>query len=104
MTNIEQAIKEAMEKGGYKPSGLKTWIYSDALLDPSFWQAFAKARKEIDANWPNGEMRCENKLGRCDSRYCEYAGYRNPYERWHLFIDHLAEGKDAENFFAELPK
>jgi hypothetical protein len=46
------------------------------LHDPDFWKALAKARKWEDANaW----------------RF-----------HWHRFIDHLADGKDAESFFAAL--
>jgi hypothetical protein len=51
--------------------------YELAFLDPLFWQALGEARrwrKDTDA-W-----------------------------RWfcHRFIEHLAEGEDAENFFEEL--
>ena len=78
MTHIEQAIREAVEKGGYDPvdksgHGVMGSIFVGenyysphlAFLDPLFWQALATAR-------------------------------------WHRFIDHLAEGKDAESFFENL--
>jgi hypothetical protein len=46
------------------------------LHDPEFWKALATARKWEDVNaW----------------RF-----------HWHRFIDHLADGKDAESFFAAL--
>ena len=58
---------------------------------PSFWQALGKAR-----GWPPYSPR----------------GYVDNYEDdledfswkvyWHHFIDHLANGKDAESFFKEL--
>lgn len=43
----EQAIKEAVEKGGYKmPQGryAKRWAIQVAFLDPLFWQALGQAR------------------------------------------------------------
>jgi hypothetical protein len=79
MTHIERTIKEAVEKGGA------------AFLDPSFWQALGKAR-----GWPTFSP----------------TGYFDNYEddledfswkvHWHHFIDHLANGKDAERFFEKL--
>jgi hypothetical protein len=46
------------------------------LQDPDFWKALTTARKWEDVNsW----------------RF-----------HWHRFIDHLADGKDAESFFAAL--
>lgn len=114
MTYIEQAIKEAV-KGGYDDDfGVNTprfkeyehWQIRNQFqmycLDPLFWQALGKARGWIDANYPNGEMRCENKLGRCEARYCEYGGYKNPKQQAMYFFDHIMDGKDAESFFKEL--
>jgi hypothetical protein len=49
---------------------------SEHLQDPDFWKALSTARKWEDTNaW----------------RF-----------HWHRFIDHLADGKDAESFFASL--
>jgi hypothetical protein len=104
MTAIEQAIKEAIEKGGYCPlhQGARihhlrlniegkinpTYNLSDhVFLEPEFWQALGKAR-EWDMN----------------KHLCSECGLHNDgwaYE-WHRFIDHLAEGKDAESLFANL--
>ncbi len=115
MTHIEKAIREAVEKGYYKGKGAKFnyyeprfhdfgWYEADGyadnrtiesvFLDPAFWQALGKARgwKErytsADPEWKTmsfGQMQ-DNK----------------PTAHWHRFIDHLAEGKDAESFFATL--
>jgi hypothetical protein len=80
MNAIEQAIKEAVEKGGYEITfdhehEYKHGSYGRFLLDPSFWQALGKAK-----GWNIGTVEIN----------------------WHRLIDHLAEGKDAESFFAAL--
>lgn len=101
---MEKAIQKAI-KGGWSTSyvSLNSRRYHDKyLLDPLFWQALGKSLGWIDEAWPNGEMKCENKFGRCDEKYCSYGGYKNPYGVWHNFIDHLAEGKDIESFFQTL--
>jgi len=102
MTYIEQAIKEAVEKGGYhegyhlahfgdfgdvlfaadKGARSIAVVVAEILLDPSFWQALGKARG-WDATVAIPVMQ-------------DWLGY------WHKFINHLAEGKDAESFFASL--
>ena len=88
MTAIERSIKLAIE-GGYatirksmdgSSSFVKQamdWHY--VVLDPLFWQCLGKAmgQREYQFSW---------------------------LAKWHLFIDHLAEGKDPESFFAELLK
>jgi hypothetical protein len=90
MSNVQQTIRDAAEKGGYRYrwwkvddlepnegyNGLQLRALSEHLQDPDFWKALATARKWEDINaW----------------RF-----------HWHRFIDHLADGKDAENFFASL--
>ena len=98
MTHIERTIKEAVEKGGYDFS-IEDWKQGTgeekpieaAFLDPSFWQALGKAR-----GWPTFSP----------------TGYFDNYEddledfswkvHWRHFIDHLANGKDAERFFEKL--
>ena len=90
MNHVQQAIRDAAEKGGYRYrwwkvndleqnegyNGLRLRALTEHLHDPDFWKALAKARKWEDANaW----------------RF-----------HWHRFIDHLADGKDAESFFAAL--
>jgi len=90
MSNVQQAIRDAAERGGYQYrwwkvddlehnegyNGLQLRALSEHLQDPDFWKALSTARKWEDTNaW----------------RF-----------HWHRFIDHLADGKDAESFFASL--
>lgn len=90
MKYIEQAIKEAVEKGGYNgdPS-LPAWSqklpWKDVFLDPSFWQALGRA-------W-----------GWRDDEGTLY-GRKMWHTQWVYFIDHLAQEKDAESFFESLLK
>ena len=92
------------------------------FLDPSFWQSLGKAlgwggidynedtgKKEwIDAlrcprdgEWLTGELQeCPNECDYDGSEIDEAHG--NLYEwryQWHRFIDNLAEGKSAEEYF-----
>lgn len=59
------------------------------LLDPLFWQALGKAMGWY--SWVHGHvtdsMSYHPECGQC---------------HWHRFIDHLAEGKPTESFFADL--
>jgi hypothetical protein len=98
---INEAIRNSI-RGGYDcPTRSEEGAFLEVIfLDPSFWQSLGKALGWIDAEYPNGSIMCNSE--KCDSRYCEYAGYRNPVDQWHRFIDHLAEGKTAESFFEAL--
>jgi len=109
MTHIEQAIRDAVEKGGYKwrwyLSDSSSYDYKDMefrelekhFLDPTFWQALGKARgwegTYVTDAWPF-EM---GKKWEEERRHIPSWQYH-----WHRFIDHLASGKDAESFFASL--
>jgi hypothetical protein len=90
VNSVQQAIREAAEKGGYRYrswkvndlernegyNALQLRALSEHFHDPDFWKALATARKWEDVNaW----------------RF-----------HWHRFIDHLADGRDAESFFAAL--
>lgn len=96
MTAIEQAIKEAKTQG-YDPVGrYHPDIRNFACpMDKDFWQALGKARE-----WPTNICReCGEPNG------CKWGkpNFIVGWEYfWHVFIHHLAEGKDAESFFAEL--
>lgn len=113
MTAIEQAIRDAIEKGGWddtnyafgtkQPSDddvwVDPWFYdSKVFLDPAFWQALGKARgwressirHDYYGNHGKGELELRNII-------CADWLYN-----WHRFIDHLAEGKNAELFFQSL--
>jgi hypothetical protein len=57
-------------------TGFNCVLYQSNFYDPDFWKALATARKWKDVN---------------ASRF-----------HWHRFIDHLADGKDAESFLDAL--
>lgn len=66
---------------------------NDFLLDPLFWQALGKA------------MGWGKKMSVSIASGGGTAWHTKKWQaHWHDFIDHLAEGKDAESFFAELIK
>ncbi len=103
MTHIEKAIREAVEKEGYRSDFTPSILMpiedfvahlakvNAAVLDPAFWQALGKAR-----GWKNDPRDVlRERMG---------GGIVAPpwISIWHRFIDHLAEGKDAESFFATL--
>jgi hypothetical protein len=86
MSNVQQAIRDAAERGGYRYrwwkvddlehnegyNGLQLRALSEHLEDPDFWKALSTARKWEDTNaW----------------RF-----------HWHRFIDHLADGKMRRAF------
>lgn len=114
---MEKAIKKAIE-GGYKSvcgNCQESYLNhkpvrignryctrlpdtNKILLDPLFWQALGKAEgwnmQKLDKWWVShttkgGPYKIDNKS-----------------EAWlniqHSFIDHLAEGKDADSFFESL--
>ena len=89
---LQEVITKAIE-GGYNTHGWVPgeYVSHDAecitFLDPLFWKSLGKA------------MEWENNV------YVEGKGIRDVKEwkqQWHRFIDHLAEGKDAESFFESL--
>lgn len=103
MSAIEKCIREAVAKGGWRPTLLSlphlhnVHCNAEHFLDPLFWQALGKARgwgeeKRVVAEW-NGNT------GHIGAQFYTDAEYV-----WHRFIDHLAEGEDAESFFADLIK
>ncbi len=100
MTHIEQAIRDAVEKGGYEVKNLQlngAVLYADMFsskpmtscaelfLDPTFWQALGKAR-----GW-------SEELVKMNGRPMPIW-----LIQWHEFIDDLADDKDAESFFKSL--
>lgn len=83
---METHIKKALDlasKNGWSVSDWKAGFYSP-LLDPLFWQALGKAMGWKEEMW-------------WVNNYIEAWKYH-----WHRFIDHLAEGKDADSFFQDL--
>ena len=114
---IETAIKKAIE-GGWKGAYIRQfWVSDDVrlgsdnnfeltgvFLDPLFWQALGKAMGWGDTtgkHYEGEKYRNGKPITKCSS-----CGNRWPYGNdwcwlyhWHRFIDHLAEGKTAEDFF-----
>jgi hypothetical protein len=70
------------------------------LLDPLFWQALGKAEGWI--NTPCNTAFLEGMSHR--PKICKDCNRTAAMSHWHRFIDHLAEGKDADSFFNELFK
>lgn len=128
MTAIEQAIKRAVEKGGYlsdsifyneeekvlfgRRIGFAMNRKHETFFDLLFWQALGKAkgwekkvivrRGTVIGNFCTPCSR-EHPRGECFEEMGFEMDYLNPWAyHWHHFIDHLAEGKNAESFFATL--
>lgn len=112
---IEQTIQKAIE-GGYDASRfvaqgdtVETWLKMDAvndkefwLLDPIFWQSLGKAM-----GWPKETKEVQldgfNLEAMDNGVHPTTKGFEYNWQyHWHRFIDHLAEGKDAESFFESL--
>lgn len=112
---MKEAITKAIEGGYVRGSagrgefllGLPDYAKSQIWLDPLFWQALMIG---CGFDVKEGTMRCEHYhprynepgQGGCNADKCSYAGYKDWQEVWHQFINHLAEGKDAESFFKKL--
>lgn len=121
---IEQAIEKAIEGGWVCKNEWGSSIVDTPreriLIDPLFWKSLGKAM-----GWGD-EMVCIDETGHpkewgyyfhcpvcgeivhgerqeCPSE-CEtdYPPIESWKYHWHRFIDHLAEGKDAESFFSNL--
>lgn len=112
MKYIEEAIREAVEKGeyhkGHQPEistnteGVwmsffgapftRTYHQSDIFLDPLFWQALQKAK-----NWHKHSCRLHLTQDNCG--IVQTPTWKNYL---HRFIDHLADGGTADDFFKSL--
>lgn len=116
INSLSKTMKEAIQKaieGGWKGEGAKFNYYEPTfedvgwylkngyaeneniwkvLSDPLFWQALGKS---LGWGWVTP---------------CEFGDHEACIEcalwlcKWHDFIDHLAEGKDADDYFKELLK
>lgn len=84
---MKEAISRAIE-GGYEdasisPTGVVYPNENRVLLDPLFWQCLGKALGWDAGNYSEDEN-----------------SYKGEWEKvWHRFINHLAEGKSADEFF-----
>ena len=91
---MEEALNKAIEAGYVNNQGVLYFgqgIPQIILLDPLFWQALGKS------------------LGWKTAIYDGYAGSIPEIKDswvyyWHRFIDHLAEGRQPEEFFTNLLK
>lgn len=91
---MKEAIQKAIE-GGWRPTfnslphlhPNREWQHITS--DPLFWQSLGKA-----LGWSGTNTAC-NKCG------VAFNGWKG---HWHRFIDHIAEGKDVDEFFKELIK
>lgn len=90
---MKEAIKKAIE-GGYQPpledipNGInQAWINHFCVLNPNFWKALGKHQ-----GW-------EEDVDKFDDKHLvgkQYLSY------WHLFIDHIAQEKNIDDFFNNL--
>lgn len=90
---MEKVIQKAIEGGWvakccFKPEKNWHWYKGDIFLDPLFWQALGKAM-----GWGKKMVSDKGVRMRDTSNYY-----------WHHFIDHLASGENADDFFKELCK
>jgi len=118
---VEQAIKKAIEGGYQYRVDFGSYDYPDkhfelpkktvieVFLDPDFWRALGKAegwKKKVCSRCgiiPTYAVK--NKSSICYSCCIEpRIDIDEQIYHWHRFIDHLAEGKEAEEFFKELLK
>lgn len=68
------------------------------FIDPKFWESLGKAMGWGKCSKHIREERMARMLAGCDE--CMDADDWQNY--WHNFIDHLIEGKSAEDYFKEL--
>lgn len=93
------AIKEAEQH--YWKRGNQT--LAEVVLDQFFWQTLGKAR-----GWERDPYSSDPETTFTTVLVEPYAQPRTEVItevwliNWHRFIDHLAEGKDAESFFQQL--
>jgi len=85
------------------------WKWEIMVCDPLFWQALGKERGWDADLCPTcgGGYRISARMVDWCENYCENDGFptapRPGWQyHWHRFIDHLAEGKSIEDFFANL--
>jgi hypothetical protein len=96
---MKDAITKAIE-GGWKMSETETiyvannipFVNDSFLLDPLFWSALGKSLGwEV---WDKKALEDSVAVGGKIKYWWQIM--------WHRFIDHLAEGKDADSFFTNL--
>lgn len=108
---LQEVITKAIE-GGYNTHGWVPgeYVSHDAecitFLDPLFWKSLGAAM-----GWNQGDIGvCSSCGSRGEAENHVKCNCSEPLPeiieewlyQWHRFIDHLAEGKDAESFFESL--
>lgn len=113
---MKEAIQKAIE-GGYKVSGYggntllgvydsKNVSWQFITTQPLFWQSLGKAlgwKFSLYHRWVN--QKCTDcKADMKDTPLRDTCFSRSPEWKyhWHRFINHLAEGKEVDEFFKEL--
>ena len=100
--DIKTAIEKAVE-GGYKTGTLGAFGWERMVLDPLFWQSLGKAMGwDKDKKGNDIFLKVRNFLGRTAIEMKAKSPIEFWEYKWHRFIDHLAEGKDAESYFESL--
>lgn len=98
-------LKRHYDRWNNKESWTKEYKYipyEPMFIDPLFWQALGKS-----LGWGNSFGFIQTSDTGEISGWLESDSAGTVYQwqyHWHRFIDHLAEGKDAESFFKELIK
>lgn len=91
---MEQIIKLLNQFGFEVPHSMSN---ERLLLAPEFWKKVVEV-----TDWWSGYKRF--KTTKYDGKGMHYA-FEEPYiNLWKRFVDHLAEGKDADEFFTKLLK
>ena len=94
---MNEAIKLA-KKGGY--SDISGWFDCEGresdhrVLDPQFWVALGKGLGNKET------MECDSP--KCDSKLCEYAGYKDPKRMFDSYMETIWYGYDQDKFWKEL--
>ena len=118
---IDQAIEKAHDAGyrsGHAWESVDEWWAKTAILQqPSFWQSLGKALGWGDVIKGLAIPMSKEQLLRIVAKTAADKMTEKTIEsilrmdnieqwkfHWHRFIDHLAEGKDAESYFEALLK
>lgn len=115
---LQQAIKLAIEGGydarwheewgAYRSKAKEGWralsthlIDEQILLDPLFYQSLGKS-----LGWGECSCGCHpargHEKGFVNCIHCKHIRHPGYLYHAHRFLDHVMEGKDAEEFFREL--
>ena len=108
MTHLEQAITDAIEKGGWKNdfynllAERKEEIVEIALLDPAFWHALGKARGWADTVDYPVETVTTGKKEMVSTKECLYHHHRLIDALHEADAKGMEQGEAIELFFKEL--